>query len=319
MFVAEIIWFIVLPIWRELLVWWEMREQIKSGKHFAPLVVVVAVSVALLVFPWSTRVSVPAILKAESAQVFAPDAGRVSGLQVHEGQRVTSGQSLLRLQAPHLDEQIIAAGKEIEILELRSRRRVADPRDLADLQVILQRLEQQKSKLAGLRELRERLHIRAPVAGRIVDLADALHEGRGINERLLIATIVTDAPAKIVGMIAETDVERLARAKSATFYPDDPQQLSLAARLIDIGRANVTNLEVDYLSSAYGGEIAVRFDAQNHTVPETSVYEAKFAVVDAIRTNRVSLGVVHVEGEDKSFARRAFETAAAVLVRESGF
>ena len=319
LFVAEIIWFIVLPIQRELLVWWKMREQIKHGRRFVPLMLLGGVSLALIVFPWSTRVSVPAILKAESTQIFAPDAGRLVELHVHRGQRVAGGQSLLRLQAPHLDEQIFATGKEIEILELRSRRRVANPEDLADLQVILQRLEQQKSTLAGLRELRERLHIRSPVAGRVVDLAEALHQGRWINERLSIATIVTDLPPKIVGMVPETDIDRLGAVDAATFYPDDPQRPSFQTRLLDIGLANVSNLEVNYLSSAFGGDIAVRFDAHDHAVPETSVYEAKFSVGAEHRSAQVIPGVVHVQGEPKSFARRAFEIVATVLVRESGF
>lgn len=78
------------------------------------------------------------------------------------------------------------------------------------------------------------------------------------------------------------------------------------------------------MSSTYGGDIATRpipgGNSHDHR-PEQAMYRVELDLEMAIDSNlhQRELGVVHLEAQPESFAKRWYEHVVAVLMRESGF
>jgi len=279
---------------------------------------------SLLVFfiPWNSRITFPAILEPlEKTTIYAPAPARISSVKVAYGDELQAGDIVLVLESPAIEDDLLRTGTEIRAINLRLQRIAASAEDLFDVHILHQRLKEQESKLAGLLELKERLIIRSPLSGKVVELADSLHPGRWINESLPIAFIVRKDHLFLEGMVDENDLARLEISQNALFIPDDATRSNIRASVRELEYSNVTNLDVPYFASTLGGEIAVRQDDNNRLVPETSVYRIKLSVQDnAVQhPDQVIRGIVHVEGESRSFARRVYELIAAALIRGSGF
>jgi len=322
LFIVEIYIFILMPIIKEISVWWDRRDSILGTQRsyylgFASILLLLA-----FFTPWNTRITFPAILEPlEKTTIYAPAPGRIDSVTAIIGGEIQAGDTIVVLESPAIDEDISRTKTEIQALNLRLQRIAANIEDLYDVHILQQQLKEQESKLTGLSELKNRLVIRSPISGKIAELADSLHRGRWINEDLPVAFIVKNDTFLLEGMVDENNLGRLALSQHALFIPDDTMIDSIHAQVSELEYSNVSNLDVPYFASIFGGEIAVRQDKDNHLVPETSVYRVKLDIQgeSTQHPTQVIRGIVHVEGESKSFARRVYEIIAAALVRGSGF
>lgn len=320
LFIVEIIWFILLPIFRELKVWWQMRNRTFTSRRFVVTATILTCLLLLAFIPWSTRVSFPALLETTSyATVFAPEPGRIVKVLVKEGRKVEKGDVLLRLESPRLEDEIKRTKRQIEVLRLRYDRIASNPDDLANVHVVLQEYATQASRLAGLQKKRQNLVIRASMPGVATDVDDALHPGRWINNKLALAFIIDPSEAELKGLVAETEIARLEKRQSAEFFPDDFFREPIQGTVVEISQTNMNRFKTPYLASLYGGEVAVREDDEGNLVPESSVYEVRISAEGQLPSAQVVRGVVHVQGHRRSFARRTYDLVASVLIRESGF
>ncbi|MGH8592822.1 MAG: HlyD family efflux transporter periplasmic adaptor subunit [Gammaproteobacteria bacterium] len=103
------------------------------------------------------------------------------------------------------------------------------------MHVALQQWTAESSRLAGLEKKRRKLTIRAPISGVITDVADALHHGRWINQKLALTFVIEPASAELSGLVSETELTRLKVNQPARFLPDDPKRRPADARLVEIG------------------------------------------------------------------------------------
>ena len=321
LFAVEILWFIVLPIAREVKVWWEMKGTITQTSRFWVSSAVLVALVALAVIPWPTRVSIPAVLEATPhATVFAPAPGRIVEVSVQEGRRVTQGDLLFTLEAPVIEKDIALTKKRIGVLELRARRQAANPEDLAQNQVVAAALKTRFSQLKGLTEKRDNLLLRAPISGVVTDLVDSLHPGRWVNEELPLAFLVDPELKELRAFAPESEVARLGVGQDARFIPDDPTRGSIEARIRDIRHVDERSFNLPYLASVFGGDVPVRRDAEGTLRPETSVYRVRLEILGAPPSwNQAVRGRLHVDGRPWSVAERVWDRVASVLIRESGF
>ncbi len=321
LFVVEIVWFILLPIAREVKVWWNMRSTITQKSRFWVTSTIVVALVALAVIPWPTRVSIPAVLQATPhATVFAPAPGRIVEVSLREGQYVTQGDLLFTLEAPVIHKDIALTMKQIEVLELRARRQAASPEDLAQSQVVAAALKTRLSELKGLTEEQDDLTLRAPISGIVTDLSESLHPGRWVNEELPLAFLVDPELKELQALALESEVARLGVGQGARFIPDDPTRPAIEARIRDIRQVDEGAFTLLYLASIFGGEIPVRRSENGKLQPEASVYRVRLEILGAPPSwHQAVRGSLLVEGRHWSLAGLVWDRVAAVLIRESGF
>ncbi len=316
---VELVWFIGLPIWRELGEWWQRRDQAEPRK-----VVLIgfglAVLLALLALPWRASVEVPALLEASRATTLhAPVAARLKALHVKDGQAVEEGELLLELESPDLDARQSIVRREIEILQLQLRRQAGRSETAADAGIIEQQLAEAVAEYRGLAAQRERLQLRAPQTGVVRDLLRDLIPGRWLNPGEPLARVV-EPGLRLRGYLAEEELWRVEPGAEGRFIADDPARPALPVRLDEVDATGVAYLELEALSSDHHGPIAVRRDAQQRAEPVQAQYGVRLSLLDdAIHPAQPLRGVVVLDGEGQSLLGAAWRKLAALGVRESGF
>ncbi len=321
LFAVEILWFILLPIGRELKMWWRLRSAMVAQSRSWVTAACFLFLIGLVLFPWPSRLSIPAIMEASThATLYTPTPGKIVKVSFQAGQVVSAGDPLMILEAPHLDKEVALTRQQISVLQYRARRQFSDSKELQSNQVISKTLESRISQLNGLMKQRENLVLRSPIAGKVTDRTESLHEGRWINEELPLAYVIDDQQQELKAMALETDIPYLEVGQTAWFYPDDPMRPKIPARIREIRAVDEEAFDLPYLASQYGGSIPVRESQPGTLTPETSVYRVLFDLEGkAPLWKQAVRGVILVESRPWTIVGRAWERISAVLVRESGF
>ena len=322
LFAVEIGWFILQPVASELRVWWRLTREQKWNRRMWISATALAALTVLCFLPWSTRVSLPAVLQsAEYATLFAPEPARITRLSATPGQRVQPGDELLALEAPRMKKDLAVTQAHVRTLELRANRVAAAPDDLADVQIIVRSLRSRLAELEGLKEKVQRLRLRAPIAGVVTDVTDSLHPGRWVNEQLPLVHIAQPDRPECLAFASEEDLPRLAVGQRAWFLPEHPARASVAARVAEIRPVDDEPADVPYLATLYGGTIPMSKDPRDQTLrPERSTYRIRLTPAGPVQdVTQIVRGTVWIEAASKSVARRAWESAMGVVIRESGF
>ncbi|MFZ6045557.1 biotin/lipoyl-binding protein [Pseudomonas sp. CR3202] len=316
---VELVWFIGLPVWRELREWWQRRHQAEPGRMLLTGAGLLAL-LALLALPWRSSVEVPALLEASaSTALHAPLAARLKQLQVRDGQAVGQGDLLLELESPDLDARQAIVRREIEILQLQLRRQAGRSETAADVGILEQRLAEAVAEYRGLAAQRERLQLRAPQAGVVRDLLPDLSPGRWLGPADALARVV-EPGLRLRGYLAEEHLWRVQPGAEGRFIADDPARPALPVRLEEVDATGVAFLELEALTSDHDGPIAVRRDAQRRAEPVQAQYGVRLSLPDApIQPAQPLRGVVVLGGQGQSLLGAAWRRLAALGVRESGF
>jgi len=322
LFAIEILWFIIMPVTSLIGVWWAMRSKIlKTGRFYLTATIFISL-IILFIYPWNSTIEIPAVYKSEQkATLFSPAPGYIDSSFLIEGQSVEKNEILLTLNSPNIEHEIETTLQKVDILKLQAKRIAASSEELSNIQIIIQQLQEERSKLNGLYEKKNELTIRAPINGVVYDIQESLHHGRWINETLPIATIVVSEKPTIEGVISEEGLTRVRLQTSAKFIPDNPQLNSIWTYVQEIEHANLQALDIPVLASIFGGKVPVQYGESNQLVPDKSVYRVRFNIssVEDVSVEQIIRGVVHIEGETQSFLNRAYKLVASVLLKESGF
>lgn len=322
LFLAEIIFFLGIPIGKELWAWWNMREIIVKRFRFYITASIFGLFLLLMFIPWNTKIQIPAVLESsDKVAVHSPSMGRIVKVYAKQGDFVAKGEILFQLESPQIENELEQVETEIAVLEQLSNRSAASQEDLSNLHVTLQKLAEKRSRLSGLIELQEDLTILAPTTGVITDIASALHRGRWINEELELAFIAEPLIAGVEGFVKEDHLNRVSESQEALFIPNDPSIPSVKTLVSSVEQTNTKFLDIPYLSSEYKGKIAVRVDDSGNQIPETGVFRVKLQIDDPdfVWPMQVIPGIVHIQAEKQSFASSLYRHIASVLIRESGF
>jgi len=321
LFLVEMLFFVCLPVWRELEAWWSRRILYASTRRFALTMASLAAGVLLLFIPWQGRVSIPAVLQSATyATVYPPAPGRIVSVNAQPGQAMREGQTVLVMESPELGKAAKAAEIQVDLLELRTQRQAGNVEDRAQGAVLREALNAKQVELDGVIERQEQLRLRAPIAGVVADRAESLHPGRWIGTDVPVAYLVDPQRAHLVALVSVEDVRFLVPGQEARFIPDDLTRSARQARVLTIRDLDEQDLSMPYFASTYGGEIPVRKDVRGRFQAEQSVYRVEFEVLDQEEPlHQAVTGHVIVMGEHRSLAGRMWDRVAAVLIRESGF
>ena len=322
LFIVEILWFILMPLGREMKHWWEIRSQIMAAKRFMGLGVVLACTVVLAVIPWSTRISIPAVMTAEKEQsIFAPFPAQIVELNVKDGDRVKSGAVLMTLAAPQLDLDLKLATEKRTLLETRIDRTGADAEDRASLIVLTNELKEVVEELEGLARIKNKLVVRAPFEGIVADIDPELHKGLWINKKTPLAILQVGSGPSIKGYVGEANVFRFETGASALFIPENPELPMVRTQVKDVAQASSERLDEPYLALPYGGSIAIEEAKREELRPMEATYAVAMTTLaeSNVQLPQMAIrGVSVISGEPLSFYTRMKRQVLKVFVREMG-
>jgi len=208
----------------------------------------------------------------------------------------------------------------VNTLRQRLARRQSDARFLEESLILQERLVQAVTELEGYRLQQEQLRVTAPIAGRVADLGRDLRPGRWINEKLLLARIVSEESPMVQAYLDETGLGRVAIGAEGRFYPDNTDLDPVPVSVAHIGDVNVRELDDLYLASVYGGPIGVRTGPDGEMLTVDSLYrvglEGPRQEVPLAHPQR---GTVRLPADAQSLLHRLWLQTGMLLVRESGF
>lgn len=321
---VEILYFIALPIWRELAAWWEKRQTAGLNHHVVLTFLGLAGVVGLLATPLPWSVKAPAVLQpADATALHAPAVAQVKRLPLVNGAPAPAGTPLIELTSPELDFEAERTKRRIAALEALVEREsaLADSADQAG--VLREELRTAQALAIGVAALQAQLTITAPFDGRLVDLADPLRPGQWVRPEQTLGRVVSSDRRRVTAFIAADDLPRATVGATAKFISDDPAAPALALRLDSVASANADVLDVPYLSAARGGPIPTTPVKNGKERPTAPVYRAVLTPLDqqqAVRLPPQTLtGRVFIDAAPLSLIERGWRAAAAVLIRESGF
>lgn len=322
LFAVEIIWFLVMPVIKELDIWWLHRTQVGyCNRHLILSLTLTFCLLALFFLPWNARIRTTGlVLPLERQQIYPPFAAQIAALHVTNGQEVSKGELLLSLQDPFLDLQIDLAEKKIASLKAQLERQITNSELLAPRQIMQGWLVETMTTLEGYRQQQARLRVTAPISGLFVDMAANLRPELWINETLLLGRVITKNSTVIVGYLAEDQLSVVQPGTEGLFYLENRDLPPLHSRVDTIQPTSQRTISEPYLASVYGGELPTSYSASRGLVSHQSLYRLTLLAPELTTTNsQVLRGRLLLKGKRMSFFDRLKNRVMAVLIRESGF
>lgn len=315
LFAVEIAWFVVLPIWRELKVWWERRAQIAAGRRgrFALLVLL---GLLLVAIPWKTEVKGHGLAHATRQQiVFSPLPAQL--WRIAESGPVAAGALLAELDAPDIRLRGTRNQASLRALDAQLTGLQAQERGIEQASATAGRLGEQLAEIRSTDEELGRLALRAEFAGQWLDTDRQQQAGTWVGTRTPLGILVDPNGWQVDAYVEQHDVDRLKEGAAAIFYPEH----SLGAvhgKVVGIDTTRVSRIAHPVLTTRHGGPIAIAAHGEE-LVPAEPRFRIRIALESSPPVARETRGKVVIDGERRSLLAIAATGTLAVLVRESGF
>ena len=317
--IVELGFFIVAPMFREFEVWWRRREELTWNFATRRSLCVLAVAAAVVFLPLQRDIRAPAVLgAAQSQELYAVAAGRVVGAPVPVGSRVKEGDVLVRLESPDLVHQLGLARNKAQRVrwELDSLR--LDAKLLDENAALQERWAAASAEVAGLEAQVDELTVRAPFAGRVVYVDDALVPGSWVSVHEKLVHVAGLAGAKGEVLVREDDLPRLT-SHAAVFVSERAEQGRIPCAMGAVDRINLSALDAPYFASTYGGPVRVQADPGGALLPTETVFRARLVDCRTAGAPPQELrGTAHILGDATSFAGDLLRRAMRAVQRELG-
>ncbi|MBT4161746.1 MAG: HlyD family efflux transporter periplasmic adaptor subunit, partial [Gammaproteobacteria bacterium] len=271
LFAVEIVFFIVMPVVRELKVWWALRDEISMNSTFGRTLVVIVVASGILFIPWQSDVSTPAILKARSSDLYLHVAGQL--LKSSRKAEVLVGDTVFEFESPELSLEIEEASNRFEELSWIRASLGFDEKLRNERLIVESDLMTQRQRLHTLVEESKRLNISVPFSGRIVDRSPELMPGDWLPVGTKLATVVDSNDTRVIAYLPESQLVRVEAGMNARFYPENPEfgvRDLIVSEIEFMGTPELDNL---YLASSFGGDVAVRESGSGELLTVQSYYK----------------------------------------------
>ncbi|MCB8820580.1 HlyD family efflux transporter periplasmic adaptor subunit [Microvirga rosea] len=320
LFAVELWWFIAGPIIREFVTWGRRRESMKLNRQTIVTLSLVVLAFVIVVFPWRSNIHAPGLLIAQvRSDVFAHAAGQITAIRVKVGERVSEGDILFRIASPDITYKAAQAERKVQNLADQIAAMPQDAESLARSRILMREWDGAKAERNALAVELNRLDIRAPVSGTIVELADPLAQGEWVKLGEKLASIADLSADRIEAYMDETDLARIRPDRPATFIPYDATNAKIGATVVSVDKTALRSMSHPELASINGGPIASRQGANETVIPELPVYRVILEPHQPTASSRVEIGTVLLSSEPESLLRQAWRRFVTVLIRESGF
>ena len=315
LFAVELAWFIALPIWRELKVWWARRAEVPRQRR-RQLGLAGLFFLLLLAIPWKSEVEGVGVAHASrQTRIFAPYAAQISSLTAVG--TVDAGALLVLLDAPDIRatgqrNQAQALGLAAQLTGLQ-----AQERGIEQTAATASRLGEQLAEVQATGDELGRLTLRAEYAGLWLDTDPQKQAGTWVNPREALGILVDPLHWQVDAYVGQVDVERFAAGAKVIFYPEHSLQ-ALHGKVIDIDTAQASRISEPMLTTRYGGPIALAAQTQE-LIPAEPHFRVRIALESAPEALRETRGKLVIEGHRRSPLADSLAALIALLVRESGF
>lgn len=320
LFIVEIGWFVVLPVWKEVEMWRGMREKWQGNPAARRNAVLAGLALLWLAIPWRFDVGAQGYWQAEPyTRLYPPIPARLEQALVREGQPVRRGDVLFVLAAPESLMRLAAADSRIAGIKSQLAGAVSSSNLFENSHVLEQQLGAAEAERAAELENNGRLRIVAPHDGIFRDLGAGLHPGAWVGARQKLGLVQGQEGITAQVYVHENEVARISIGAHATLVTHRPDAASQAAVVTGIDETTTRSLPEPMLASTYGGQIAVRDWTENAATPNEALYRVTLRGPRNPPNGQMTPLVAHIEGKRSSLLGSFFRWLTGLLIRESGF
>ncbi len=315
LFTIEILWFVWLPIGRELAIWFNRRSDIKNSRSIL-FAVVLSGLLALGMVPWQSSVQGTAWVHAlRQSQIHSPIPGKL--VVAATPGRVHKGDRLFQLHSPDiaLDAARSQGLSDARAQELRGLMGVDDGEaQRAELQ--LQR-EKFNAEVKLFKDELSRLDIAAPFDGILLDIDDGLAMNSWVHPKQALAVLLDPTSWVVDVLVPEEDVGRLRVGDAANIFVLRTHLEKMSGRVQAIDTSRLSTLPHLMLDVQTGGPIATL--PGDKRSPVAALYKIRVVLDGQPDLTQMVAGHAIIETEAKAWLPTQLNRMLAVLVRESGF
>jgi putative peptide zinc metalloprotease protein len=315
--IVEIWWFVLRPVFKEFGVWKEGWSGTKLNRKLL-LISLFTAFVALMVIPWKSTTTAPAILESENtSSIYATGSGVVRSLPT-EGRLYEKGDVLFEIQDSNLNWSVAISRSQKIAIEEQLKSLVGINGGESERAGLLEQWKkidaQEKQVLAQI----DKLTVVASMSGRITDLDLKLAEGVVVNDQAPLATLVASNQTIVEAFVQQDEVALIKEGNAVKFYTAKNPTESLEGKVISINQQRTTNLPSVALSAAFGGEVLVEADQEGLT-PASTLYGVKIKLDQLPEQHSVGVGSAVINTQSRSLIERLFNAVASVFIREMSF
>ncbi len=327
-FVFQILFFVGLPILRELRVWWTRRRDIAARRRVWISGAVFAGLIILLALPMPRNIMVPARLSnVQKTDFFAPRGGVLEQVRIADGQHVRAEDTLWEFHSPRVTFERQAIQSEIAAINSRIARLAAETGSRSEAPLLISERDRLQAERSSLDDAAAKLRVATPVEGTVRadawSLPDQVHDQIALPGLAPLGTVLERQAFVVTAFIPSHALSKLPDTLRGV-YMQGPE-----ARLLGLPRkADLTPIQIDdapiqrltapEMSSSFGGMI--KTDPADPQRPQDIWFSATSGLLDAPEFDYdVTLsGHVVLRAERASFAARAFNQIAQTLVLHIG-
>lgn len=341
LFVIEIIYFILQPIYREIKVWWQMKKDIRLNKNTIFFTLILCVIIGLMFIPWQNQVRLSATLSYQTKTFYTELGSRVVNVYVKKGELIKKGQLLVQLESDQLNFKIAQTNEKLKQLIWQQRNSVHFQMKFEQQQVLETRINHVKEQLKQLLKQRDKLQYQAPFDGVIESLSHDLQVNAWLKADQALMLLVNNQEIDLRAYIDGENQEKLKVNQTGYFVPEniDLSSLPVMVKYIISSQASTflsrhkNSAHLNYIhesaplsayhASTYGGSIAV--NAEHSGSSDLRPQENMFLVLMEIKNKipyqlpHVIRGNVFIDLPRKSLAQRLWRQILILWVKESGF
>ncbi len=315
---VELAFFITLPVLREAAHWIRNAKAMTPNLRLFRTLLAAGAVVAFLVLPWHGRVGGAALLSAgRRAVLYAPAGAVVEQVAAEHGREVAEGADLFRLRSPDLEARIEIARRKVAAQRAKLSLASLDLELRAEMAAEWEQLERLAEDFAGLLRERADLDIRAPFAGRVVDVPEWLAPGGWVMAKEPLAALVGDE-RRVQVFVPEHARERLAAGGGGLFYPAGRGREPVRLRIESVEEQATREIAWPELASPFGGPLGAHKAAGDRLEPDQSVYRV-LCRVEGESPGQLVVGRATLEAEPRSLVSEMWRRFLGLLVRESGW
>ncbi len=317
-FAVEVHFLILRPILQELRVWWSKRTDMTRSPRARLTAATLIIMLALCFMPFQGRHAVPGLYEPHREEVlYAPEHGQILVFSMARGQEIAAGDLILTLQSQALQSELRQARLAADRLSRQAGNAAiatedATPPDGLDRgwRSALRRVEALEERIASL-------DIRAPLSGRIADVAADLRPGVTIAQNSPLAVLQTEPRQEIILYVGEELRAGLSPGQSVTFFSHAAPETTLQATITFVAANPTRALAHPELSSVYGGPLRSFRDAAG-LVFDTPMFSVRLRIETASLAPQRQIVTVQLAGERSSLAGRTLNRLTYLLRQEFG-
>lgn len=320
LFIVEIGWFVILPLWQELKVWRQLWPAIKGRARTKRSMMWGAVLLMLTVLPWPARVVTSGMLKPEkSFTVYAPAGAQLVSFSWKDGAIIPAGESILTLAAPELTMRWDRANAHLNRAQKQLAAGGVDALQRANLQVLQQELVAAQVELAQVKTDLTQFAPTAPFTGVLRDVDPDLRPGVWVGNREKLATLLSQDRWLVETYLDEEEVRRIHVGDGALFISDGRAKPALTLKVRAVDQDATRIMPSGMLTVPAGGNIMVR-EKHGQLIPDKASYRVVLAVEGDAETlaNESWRGQVIIRGNWEAPAMRYIRSALVLIWREAG-